>query len=206
MLTEALKQHAAGRKPDPKGEVVDLYVVRIGRYGPEGPIDPATEMNKGSPPPKFDHKQRVLQRWFVMQIKDLIEPFLRDERLPLVESWVCMEELDEPIPLPSPKKRSRNSNTPAVTPSPSATAALKTPEDDEDDGSHDGTLSTDDDYETESDVSDAMISRKKTESKMHLQHSILCWHASTYHYLHAPTNHRGASTSVPLTVKTCYVK
>ncbi|KAL7548721.1 hypothetical protein ACHAWF_011993 [Thalassiosira exigua] len=160
VLVEALKDHD-NVVPDPSGPKIDLYVLRIGRYGDEVIEDPAGEINRGIRPPPFDDKMRRLQRAFHLEMRHVVSLFLNDERLPVVTKWVEVPQLKEkPRPrgpkLPSPMKpvpttpaRAQHADMgAAVTPSPDKDEALKTPEDDEsisDDDSYGGGFDGDED-------------------------------------------------------------
>ena len=102
------------------------YAIRIGKYSSGSSImDPAVQINKSGHPPAFSHRLRSLQRWFSLEFRRAISPFLHHPHLPHVQKWVCMEELSEhPLPALTPAKAPPNTPArkgmmpPGVTPSP----------------------------------------------------------------------------------------
>ena len=120
VFRERLMGDCGDEDVDPNGKI-DIYAIRMGKYGADGVIKAGDEINRGKPPPSFDPWVRSLQRWFMNQMRELVAPFMHDEWLPLIQKWVEVEELKEaPQPrgpsLPSPAKASAGAvaKTPSI--------------------------------------------------------------------------------------------
>lgn len=74
-----------------------LPLIRIGRYKEGETIDAAVAINNGVKPPPFCHRLRTHQRWFSMQIRNILSSYNKHDDLERVVEWVKMEELDDSL-------------------------------------------------------------------------------------------------------------
>ena len=118
VLVRSCKYHNG--RLNKSNEKIHNFAIRIGAYLDNTTIIAAEEINHGTEPPEFGHSLRSIQRWFNLSIKELIAPFLRDERLPAVQKWVCVEELVEDyVQVPrSPKKVAKHVSATEIPPPP----------------------------------------------------------------------------------------
>jgi hypothetical protein len=71
-----------------------LHLIRIGRYEEDGEtIVAATAINNGATPPPFTHRLRTIQRWFSINIRNVISRYYNDDRLEHVTKWVEAKEV-----------------------------------------------------------------------------------------------------------------
>jgi hypothetical protein len=84
--------------PSAPSKQMKLPLIRIGCYAEGETIDAAVAINDGVKPPPFCNRLRTQQRWFSIQIRNILSSFLnKDDRLGDVEQWVKMNELDDSL-------------------------------------------------------------------------------------------------------------
>lgn len=125
-----------------KGKKKDHHLIRIGYYYEEGETIVASKsINDGATPPPLTHRLRTIQRWFSLNIRDIISKQYQNEKLEQIEEWVRAKELglDDQITYSynlEPRKDTKqspvaNAAVPLITPT---TTAAQTKDADGDNG------------------------------------------------------------------------